>query len=314
MSDISPRRYLVIVRAGARSLHPHWLGDGSTRRSWDIQLNVYDDTLDSLPPGDLPTVMDTGAKWDSVVRHLRSQPELLKRYAYILIADDDVLMDCEDINRLFELSEAHRLAVSQLALSWDSWITYPALMHCPDYLLRYTNHIDSMAPCFEASYLRSLLPFLERYPTGWGADHAWALLMDEPAYRCAVIDERVMVHTRHLNADLLHANFTLRGMDPETEVREVIAQFENFPGCNINYAACRPDGRRVGSTKVQWLNGWHLICAAPATHTPCKVLRKGVGMLLQIVTRAGHLPQRLRYRSGTEPRDSSPSGVAEFSV
>jgi len=308
------RRYLVIVRAGTRSLHPHWLGPEGFERNWDLQLSTYDEGLDPLPQADLPTVVDTGTKWDSMVRHFQNQPELLDRYSHIMLADDDVMMRGEDINRLFELSEEHGLAISQFALSRDSWVTYPALMQCPGYRLRYTNHIDCMAPCFESAHLKSLLPFIEKYPTGWGADHTWAMLMDEPAYRCALVDEMTMVHTRKFNSDILHATFALRGMDPDDEVRQVLALFSNFPGCNINYAGVLPDGRRVGSTHVQWRNGWHLIFSSMRTHTPYKVFRKGVGMLVQIATRHGHVPEKLRYRSEPRRKDASPSGMAELSI
>lgn len=310
----APRRYLVIVRAGKRSLHSHWLGPAGAERNWDLQLSTYDESFEELPQADLPTVVDTGTKWDSMVRHFQASPELLQRYAYVMLADDDLMMSVQDINRLFELSEQQNLAISQLALSHDSWVTYPALMHVPGYKLRYTNHIDCMAPCFESGYLKTLLPFIEKYPTGWGADHTWALLMDNPGYRCAIVDESTMVHTRKFQTDTLHASFALRGMNPEAEVRHVIGLFENFPHCNINYAGMLPDGRRVGSTHVQWRNGWRLIFSAMRTHTPYKIFRKGVGMLLQIVTRAGHVPETLRYRRLPEHHDAGPSGMAELSV
>jgi len=308
------RRFLVVVRAGAKSLHPQWLGAPGFARNWDLQLSAYGDRTDALAHGDLPTVVDQGTKWDSLVRHFRAHPEILDRYDYVMLADDDVLMKGQDINRLFEMSAAHGLMVSQFALSRDSWITYPALMHCPGYTLRYTNHIDCMAPCIQSAYLKTLLPFIEKYSCGWGADHTWAMLMDDPPYRCAIVDEMTMVHTRKFQTGTLHRTFARLGADPLEEVRTVIALFDNFPGANINYAALLPDGRRVGSTHVQARNGLHLVLSAPFTRTPYKVFRKGIGMLLQVFTRAGHLPEKLRYIEPPRKADAQPSGMAELST
>ena len=308
------RRFLVVVRAGAKSLHPRWLNPVGLERNWDLMLSAYGDNTDALVHGDLPTLVDQGTKWDSMVRLFRDQPELLERYDYVMLADDDLLMKGEDINRLFELSSAHGLSVSQFSLSRDSWITYPALMQCPGYLLRYTNHIDCMAPCIESGYLKTLLPFLERYSCGWGADHTWALMMDDPAYRCAVFDDMSMVHTRKFATGSLHRTFAARGADPLQEVRTVIALFENFPGCNINYAALLPDGRRVGSTHVQLRSGLHLMRSAPWTHTPYKVFRKGIGMLVQVFTRAGHLPEKLRYINSPRSAEAPATGMAGLST
>lgn len=296
----SSRRFLVLARAGGKSLHREWLGDGTTARTWDLQLNAYGDQANEVTGGDLPTVVDQGTKWDSLARHFRAHPELLDRYDYVMLPDDDLRMAPGDINRLFELATQQDLVVSQLAMSRDSWVTYPALMTCPGYQLRYTNHIDSMAPCIRSSYLKTLLPLIERHISGWGADHVWALLMEEPAYRCAVIDEVTMVHTRPLGSGTIHGAFARQGVDPVQEVRTVTGMFDNFPGSHINYAGRLLDGRRVGSLHVMLHNGFWLVIAAPFTKTPYKIFRKGIGMLLQTLTHAGHLPRQLRYVDESE--------------
>jgi hypothetical protein len=128
----------------------------------------------------------------------------------------------------------------------------------------------------------------------------WALLMEEPAYRCAVIDEVTMVHTRALGSGTIHGAFARQGVDPVQEVRTVTGMFDNFPGSHINYAGRLPDGRRVGSLHVMLRNGLWLVSAALSTRTPYKIFRKGIGMLLQTLTHAGHVPRQLRYIDDVE--------------
>lgn len=303
----SHRRFLVVVRAGSKSLHPSWLGEPGAERNWDLQLSTYGDNAELLGQADLPTVVDQGTKWDSMVRHFQARPELLDRYEYIMLADDDLLMRAEDINEMFERSVQHKLVISQLSLSRDSWVTYPVLMQCPTFMMRFTNHIDCMAPCFESSYLRgTVLPLVEQYICGWGADHVWAMLMENPAYRCAVFDDIAMVHTRPLGKGTLQGAFAKLGVRPCDEVRTVTGLFDNYPGVDINYAGVLPNGERVGSVRVQVINGLYLIASSVRTKTPYKIFRKGVGMLLQACTRAGYLPEQLRLRtSESAPADTS---------
>jgi hypothetical protein len=93
------RSFLVIGRVGDNSLHKNWIADVSCDRNWDLQLNADGTDEARVQDGDLPTVIDRGTKWDSIVRHLKRHPELLDRYAYIMIPDDDLLMQTRDINR-----------------------------------------------------------------------------------------------------------------------------------------------------------------------------------------------------------------------
>jgi len=302
------RRFLVVVRAGSKSLHPSWLGEAGTSRNWDLQLSTYGDNAESLGQADLPTVVDQGTKWDSMARHFQARPELLDRYEYIMLADDDLLMRPEDINGMFERSAQYKLSVSQMSLSRDSWITYPVVMQCPKFAMRYTNHIDCMSPCFESGYLRStVLPLVEKYICGWGADHVWAMLMENPAYRCAVFDDIAMVHTRPLGTGTLQGAFARLGADPVVEVRTVTGLFDNYPGVDIPYAGVLPNGERVGSSRVQLINGLYLIVSSLRTKTPYKVFRKGVGILLQTFSRSGYVPEQLFLRAS----ESAPVHVAQ---
>jgi hypothetical protein len=293
----SARRYLVIGRVGSKSLHHAWTEDGQCNRTWDLQLNAYGDTAGQIADADLPTVIDQGTKWDSLARHFRAHPELLHRYEYVMLPDDDLLMTAADINRIFEITAAHDFTMAQPAMSMDSFVSYPVLMQCPGFKLRYVNHLECMSPCIKTLYMKKLLPIVERYVCGWGADHIWAMLMEDPAFKAAVIDEVTMTHTRAFYTGTLYDSFNKQGVNPFEEVKIVTALFENFPKRTVVYGGISTTGRRVGNVETQLRNSAHLITTAHKTKTPFKIFRKGVGQLLQAFTQATYRPSQLRLNS-----------------
>ena len=291
------KRFLVIGRVGGKSLHQAWTEDTSCLRTWDLQLNAYGDTAAQIADADLPTVIDQGTKWDSLARHFRANPELLDRYDYVMLPDDDLLMTAGDINRIFEITAANDFTIAQPAMSMDSFVSYPVLMQCPGFKLRYVNHLECMSPCIKTSYMKTLLPIIEKYVCGWGADHIWAMLMKDPAFKAAVIDEVTMTHTRAFYTGTLYDSFNKQGVDPFNEVKVVTALFENFPKRTVVYGGISVSGRRVGSVETQLRNSAHLIATAYRTRTPFKIFRKGVGQLLQAFTEASYRPSQLRLNT-----------------
>jgi hypothetical protein len=293
----SARRYLVIGRVGSKSLHQSWTEDRQCDRTWDLQLNAYGETAAQIADADLPTVIDQGTKWDSLARHFRANPELLDRYEYVMLPDDDLLMTAPDINRIFEITAAHDFTMAQPAMSMDSFVSYPVLMQCPGFKLRYVNHLECMSPCIKTSYMKKLLPIIEKYVCGWGADHIWAMLMEDPAFKAAVIDEVTMTHTRAFYTGTLYDSFNKQGVNPFDEVKTVTALFENFPKRTVVYGGISTSGRRLGNVETQLRNSAHLITTAYRTKTPFKIFRKGVGQLMQAFTQATYRPAQLRLNS-----------------
>ncbi len=292
--DHANGRHLVIARVGDNSLHGHWIAGGRAARDWDIQLNAFGRQAAALAPGDLPTVVDPGTKLDSLARHLRAMPALLEDYDYILLPDDDLLMGPGDIDRIFAAMRRHDLLIGQPALTPDSHIGHPIFLHCPGFRLRYTDYLEGMACCFRSDYLRQLLPLFERYPSGWGISHLWALLMEAPYRRAAIIDEVRMVHTRPFHSGPLYCSLAAGGISPAAEVAAVRADYAGVPRRMTVYGGLREDGRSCGAGETLWRNGLHLLGAAPAARNRQRMLRKGTDMLARAVLDAGYRPRPLR--------------------
>ena len=207
-SEGSPlKRDLVFARVGKGSLHRRWALQSSQDRRWDLQLSTYLDDNASFVEGDFPLSVDRGTKWDSIFRFFLNNPALLDQYEWVFFPDDDLVFETEDVARIFQLCRDYGLYIAQPALDGASYYCHPILLACPAFKLRFINFIEPMAPCIKASYLRELLPYIEKHFTGWGIDHIWALLMVDPSFRAAVLDEVAVVHTRPFETGAIYSAF-----------------------------------------------------------------------------------------------------------
>lgn len=301
MSDIHEARNLVFARVGGLSLHRNWLLEPKASRNWDLQLSTYDEQLQGLDDGDLALSIDTGTKWDSVCRYLRTNPDLLDRYDYIMFPDDDLLFEPNGLSNLFKIMASHDLDIGQPSLLPSSHISYPVTAHCPGFVLRYTNYVEPMCPIIRTDYLRTLLPILARWPTGWGQDDIWTMMMAKPAYRAAFIDASPILHTRPLYTGAVYKTFERLGMDPEGDLKEVRSTFRGLPLPKLIYGGISDKGRKIGHIGANIRNGLHLLRAASAMRKPHEARRVGYGMLSRTVTQFGYRPVQLEKMVGPSP-------------
>ena len=184
---------LVVVRAGPNSLHPGWT-QGPGEPEFDLLVAAYEaGSSDSSAEW---LIRLPGRKIAGYNELFRLHPELLERYEYIALFDDDIRVGKQDLNRLFSIGREYRLQLFQPTLSWDSYFSYAAtLSERKRYVLRYTNIVEMMCPVFSASHLKLALPlFGLGYETG--IDLVWTHLADDPWYKYAIIDDVVVRHTR----------------------------------------------------------------------------------------------------------------------
>jgi hypothetical protein len=189
------RSNLVIVRAGDSSLHPAWLR-GATDRSWDLLVSYFGDDPDRYRDRDVLRVDGKGPKWQALYRLLTDRAELLARYQYVWLPDDDIACRVRDIEGLFAAMRRHDLLLGQPSLSYGSHFSWCITLRNPMTRVRWTNFVETMVPCFHRDLLAKCLPMLAPYVSGWGLDWAWPKEAGLQARRVAIIDEVSVTHTR----------------------------------------------------------------------------------------------------------------------
>lgn len=283
------RKYLVIARVGAKSLHREWLR-GTGPRLWDLQLSQYDDHPGFENDGDLPLSKDKGTKWDSINRLFEADPELLNRYRYFMLMDDDVRLNCDEMNRFLEIVDSRNLSVAQPALHPDSYFCYPILLGCAGLQLRYSNFVEGMAPALRSDHLRNVLGWMKTFHSGWGIDRLWSVYMKEPGFQAAIVDEVQMLHTRPHGTGAVYENFQKKSVDPRADMAALLSSVDNAPDRMLVYGAITRSGRSLNGTATRLWNGMNLIANVWRYRSRKYVLRAGAGMLVRSVTEAGYRP------------------------
>lgn len=289
----TPRRSLVIVRAGDSSLHPGWLqGDGA--RNWDLVVNYYGDDPDRYLQDDVERIDSKGPKWPALQTLITNNPHFTENYDYIWLPDDDLETSKDAINELFNIVAANGLLVAQPSLTWNSYFGHLTTLQNRHFKLRYTNYVEVMAPCFAARVLVRALPLFNMNLSGWGLDFIWPKLVEHPGSEIAIIDSVTVRHTRPVGGPNYKA-LRERGVSPWDELRHFckINNMEEEPIIATMRAVYR-DSTVIDTLAkprhflVYMIRGY--LPALAHTPEPWRMLRRMAGMVWKALN---NLPDRV---------------------
>lgn len=236
------RKYLVITRAGANSLHRAWL-EPQGARNFDLFLTTY---APGVPPTRSEGVIEAfipGTKvagWRRIVEDYR---ELLLRYEFVAFIDDDIITDAIAISRMFEIGEEAGLHIWQPSLSPNSYFTYAGTLRNPIFRYRSVNFIEMMCPFFSIDALNAVSGMF-RLGLESGIDLVWCSLVPERMRQFAIIDEVSVHHSRPVSGQKEENGFGSAGY--EEHIYACLNQFEmKWPSLIASGGVLR-NGRKVG--------------------------------------------------------------------
>lgn len=189
------KKYLIIVRAGDKSLHPQWLDNEN--RNWDIAVSYYGNNTERYK--DLYDFIHLfkGSKWEGISNFISINKELIFKYKYIWIPDDDIFTKCQDINYFFNICEELDATIAQPALTPYSYLGWEITKQDPKSYARMTNFVEIMAPCFKVDNLSLFLDSFSENSSGFGYEWLWnKIAMDNRVRNFYIVDETPVYHTR----------------------------------------------------------------------------------------------------------------------
>lgn len=188
------REYLVVVRAGDRSLHPQWLSD---RRNWDLAVSFYGDFPDRYRDQYDFLHIYRGSKWRGLSNFLDTHSALVRAYKYVWFPDDDIFSHCDNISNFFRICDALQLTVGQPALTPYSFHSWKVTLQNQGFIARFTNFVEIMAPCFRTDHLNFFSKYFNENSSGWGYEWLWWKLASEAAIaKFGIVDATPVFHTR----------------------------------------------------------------------------------------------------------------------
>jgi hypothetical protein len=289
------RRNLVVVRAGVKSLHPHWL-TGAGERNWELVVSYFGDDPDLYRDGETLRIDAKGPKWHGLDALFRQHPGFLQDYDYILLPDDDLMMATADVSQLFDICRAYRLQAAHPALSANSYFSHLTALRNSATRLRFTNFIELMAPCLSAPMLAATIGHFGKTVSGWGLERAWAQRAGQTGM--AIIDEVTVFHTRPVGGP----NYKVlreQGISPWDELRSLCRELgvEENPVIE-SYGAVFKDQSHAGRARHDRLFDFRLgfgwLPALKDTPNPKMLARRMAGYTYKTIFQ---LPDRVAERA-----------------
>ena len=197
------KRFAVYVQCGSGSTHGQWLT--GNQRPWDLIINHYDGTYVSKIPCDLEfqqVGLEPGTKFTSFLTVLTKWPHYIHRYDYIMLLDDDIIIEEKDIADLFTIVEEHALDLSQASLSSDSYCSHPVTKNQGTKGLRYVSAVEIMMPVLSKRAIHIGRHLFSQTISGWGLDIALGKLVAEKLNgRAVIIDDIIAQHTKPIDVE-----------------------------------------------------------------------------------------------------------------
>ncbi len=166
------RPYLVMVRAGAASLHPQWLADDPDR-NWDCWVSWYCEP-DARCDAAVEYESDGGDnKFEGYLQGREALALQLDHYRYVALLDDDLEFTPGGISRTFAHCALAQADLAQPALRWGSNVNHDVTLYNPLTDVRRVSFVEVMMPFFSNDTLRLLEPSFLLSKSSWGIDYAW---------------------------------------------------------------------------------------------------------------------------------------------
>lgn len=145
-----------------------------------------------------------GYKFHIIKKYYYENIKFFKKYRYVFMPDDDIILSPKDINNFFRILNEFKLVLAQPSLI--GYYSHLITLHKFENVLRYTNFVEIMMPCFLSDVLAKCISSFDSSLIGHGLDYLWPKMLSYPDKKIAIIDEVVAVHSRKVGSGSLYSN------------------------------------------------------------------------------------------------------------
>lgn len=223
-------RNLLITTIGEYNHVNSWIDN---ERMFDVALLNYDGhDVRSTLIGDLvwydsfPTF-----KYPGIWEIFWNEPSLLK-YDYFWMPDDDIKLNTQEINYLFEKARDFDLCQPSILEATDSFVSWDLFKHRAGVDIAYTSFVEITCPLFNRDSLGKCLETFRKSHSGWGLDLAWAKIIGDRGKNLGCIHSVVAKHTRPVKGGDLYNALQDKCIHPAKERRTLMKMYD-IPSLNI---------------------------------------------------------------------------------
>ncbi|MDR2982585.1 MAG: DUF707 domain-containing protein [Puniceicoccales bacterium] len=169
-------------------------------RAYDIALAYYGNS--SARAAELKNSCDfflqrKAVKFSNLAYWCALHPEMLDKYDYIFVPDDDITMTPEEIQRLLAMAKEGGYPVCSPAHSSDGRISWSHMRAEPEGGIVFTNFVEMTCPLFEITALKRFLAAFQKYAdfvSGTGTDFIISSACGGPDRPFAVLHDIVVTN------------------------------------------------------------------------------------------------------------------------
>ncbi|MCH2174454.1 MAG: hypothetical protein MK193_01860 [Lentisphaeria bacterium] len=177
--------YLIFTSSGQYSNHKEWLPG----KQFDLWIYDYQDTESDYHLDADFYDRRAGGKFSNLLHAYKAHPKRFESYEYIMVADDDIEISGDQLNKCFQITKEYNLWVSQPAFMIDGKISHHQTRVKILPLLRYSNFVEMTCPIFQTQKLLSFLEVYDDTLMGHGIDWWFIEHIKAPPKKIAIIDQ-----------------------------------------------------------------------------------------------------------------------------
>jgi len=194
------RRWCIFTSAGDYSNLDGWV-EGMETRPWDLITAFYgdDESVGAHIRGISQVYFRSkGSKFQNLKKLYTRWPDLFDQYDFVLVADDDLLLDPSGFETVFALAARYDFWVCQPAFSGEGRISHAITAWAGEASsVRLVNFVEVTCPLFRTDKLKAFLDVYDGSIAGWGIDWWFCIVLDAQSSRKFAILDEVRVTNPH---------------------------------------------------------------------------------------------------------------------
>jgi hypothetical protein len=164
-------KLLLFTSAGDNTqFYDNWCSDN---RNYDIWLVYYGDNEDNYNKYSKYVNRiwkRKGTKFQNLYYIYNQNYNELMKYNRFYISDDDIIINTDNINKLFNISIEYDLWICQSSYTPESKISHDITARSENNILRYSNFIEVGVPIFSKDALKKFMKYYDPKLVEWGVD------------------------------------------------------------------------------------------------------------------------------------------------
>lgn len=182
---------LVVAVCGDNSFHKIW---NKSNPNFDLFIVYYGNNQNKYEKDGKYYDVSKGTKFLILQDVVLRNRHIFDQYDAIFVPDDDLYMETDDINRFFNLFHQYKLEIAQPSIV--GYISLPITANVNFSILRYTNYVEIMCPCFSKNAFNLCQSSFSENKTNWGIEFMWNEALGFPKDKIAIVDSIIAIHTR----------------------------------------------------------------------------------------------------------------------